>query len=112
MTATSQSLVQNLLTNAVRHARSRVAVGVVERDHTITLTVEDDGPGIDPADRDRVFDRFARLDDARSRDRGGAGLGLSIAKAIVDAHDGTITVDDSALGGASFQVRLPANAPA
>jgi signal transduction histidine kinase len=105
------SLVQNLLTNAVRHAHTKVAVGVVERNHTVALTVDDDGPGIDPADRGRVFDRFARLDDARSRDQGGAGLGLSIAKAIVDAHGGTITVDDSALGGASFQVQLPASTP-
>jgi signal transduction histidine kinase len=102
-------LTENLLTNAVRHARAEVAVSVTEHDGWVELTVDDDGAGIAPGDRDRVFERFTRLDDARSRDDGGAGLGLAIAAAVTDAHRGEITVADSPLGGARFRVRLPAS---
>ena len=68
--------------------------------------VADDGPGIDPADRSRVFDRFTRLDDARSRDEGGSGLGLPIAREIVEAHGGRISIGDGP--GGRLIVRLPA----
>lgn len=78
----------------------RVTEGVVE------LVVADDGPGIEPADRERVFDRFIRLDDARSRDDGGAGLGLAIVREIVLAHGGRVTVGERR-GGARLVVRLP-----
>jgi CheY-like chemotaxis protein len=74
-------------------------------------TGADDGPGIDPSDRERVFDCFARLDPSRSDDAGASGLGLAIAREIVIAHGGTIDVDDAPSGGARFTVRLPAPDP-
>lgn len=100
-------VVRNLVDNALRHARSRIAVGVAEDDAGVTLTVEDDGPGIPAADRARVFERFVRLDDARARDAGGSGLGLAIVRELVHAHGGTVAAEDAALGGARFVVRLP-----
>ena len=80
------------------------------------LVVADDGPGIDAVDRERVFERYARLDDARSRDAGGTGLGLAIVREIVRAHQGEVTVEEavrsdggaSAGTGARLVVRLPA----
>ncbi|MHB1534478.1 MAG: sensor histidine kinase [Acidimicrobiales bacterium] len=99
-------VVHNLLDNGYRHARSRVSVELSSADSTVLLVVADDGPGIAPADRARVFERFARLDEARSQDDGGTGLGLSIARGIVTAHGGTIEITDSPVG-ARFTVRLP-----
>jgi signal transduction histidine kinase len=72
--------------------------------------VADDGPGVPVAERHRVFDRFVRLDSPRSREAGGAGLGLSIAAEIATAHRGSITVRESASGGACFVVLLPLTA--
>jgi signal transduction histidine kinase len=83
-------------------------VELTANDGTATLTVADDGPGIPIDDRARVFERFTRLDDARTRSTGGSGLGLAIAKDIVDAHGGTITVEDGPGGGARLVVRLHA----
>lgn len=100
-------LLRNLIENAARHARTTVAIGLTEDADTMVLTVDDDGTGVPPADRGRIFERFVRLDDARSRDAGGAGLGLAIATEIAAAHDGTLTVGDSPLGGARFEVLLP-----
>ena len=77
-------------------------------DHTIELTVDDDGPGIPVEERERVFDRFTRLDDGRARDAGGLGLGLSMVKAITEQHGGTVTIEDAPIGGARLRVRLPA----
>jgi signal transduction histidine kinase len=71
------------------------------------IVVADDGPGIPEADRERVFERFARLDADRSRQRGGAGLGLPIARELVAVHGGTLTVEPEADGGARFRVTLP-----
>ena len=85
-----ERLVENLLTNAVRHARSRVEVTLTEGDGEVALTVGDDGPGIPAADRARVFERFTRLDASRTAADGGAGLGLSIVQAVTAAHGGTI----------------------
>ncbi|WP_144714145.1 cell wall metabolism sensor histidine kinase WalK [Curtobacterium pusillum] len=99
-------VVQNLVDNAVRHARSRVAVALAEDGVLAVLTVDDDGAGVPVAERDRVFDRFVRLDEARSRDAGGAGLGLAIVQEAVRAHGGTVAVTDSPLGGARFVVRI------
>ena len=99
---------RNLGDNAVRHAGSQVAFTLAERNGAVVLDVDDDGPGIPPADRQRVFERFVRLDDARARDAGGSGLGLAIVAEVVNAHRGTIAIDDSGLGGARFEVRLPA----
>jgi two-component system OmpR family sensor kinase len=71
------------------------------------LTVEDDGPGLDVEDPDRVFERFFRTDASRSRSSGGSGLGLSIVATVVAAHGGRVEADRSPLGGARFRVRLP-----
>ena len=101
-------VVRNLLDNASRHAASKVAVTVETREPDVWLVVDDDGPGIPPEDRQRVFDRFTRLDEGRARDAGGVGLGLSMVQVIVERHEGSVTVDDSPLGGARLSVRLPA----
>jgi len=74
----------------------------------IAFTVDDDGPGIPAEERERVFDRFTRLDDGRARDAGGLGLGLSMVKAITEHHGGTVTAEAAPLGGARLRVRLPA----
>jgi signal transduction histidine kinase len=99
--------VRNLLDNAVRHARSSVRVELGEHDGVAVLVVQDDGPGIPAADRERIFERFTRLDDARSRDGGGTGLGLSITREIIEAHGGTIRVEVEG-SGAAFVVELAA----
>ncbi|MGY2120676.1 sensor histidine kinase [Nocardia gipuzkoensis] len=98
----------NLVDNAQRHAASTVRVAV-ERgaDGRVVLSVADDGPGVPHTDRDRIFQRFVRLDDARTRDEGGAGLGLAIVRDVVERHGGTIRVTDGAPGGACFVVSLP-----
>ncbi|MEV5069462.1 HAMP domain-containing histidine kinase [Microbacterium sp. LMI12-1-1.1] len=101
-------LVRNLADNAARHARSAVAIGVLERDGQVLLTVDDDGPGVPAAERERIFERFVRLDEARARDAGGSGLGLAIVRAIAEAEGGSVGVEDSQLGGARFSVVLPA----
>ncbi len=99
-------VVRNLVDNAVRHARSRVAVALVAQDGTAVLTVDDDGAGVPEDARERVFERFVRLDEARSRDAGGAGLGLAIVRDAVRAHGGHVSVTVSPLGGARFVVRM------
>jgi signal transduction histidine kinase len=101
-------MLRNLGDNAARHARTRVAFSLTEGDGHVVLRVDDDGPGIPAAARSRVFERFARLDDARSRDVGGTGLGLAIVAEIVAAHDGTVTADGASIGGARLEVHLPA----
>jgi signal transduction histidine kinase len=102
-------VVHNLLDNAARHASSLVRVGVGTEDGHVLLSVEDDGAGIADEDRERVFDRFTRLDGARARDSGGTGLGLAVVKRIVLAHGGTVRVEHGRLtNGARFEVRLPA----
>lgn len=102
-------LVRNLADNAARHARGRVAIGVFERDGRAVLTVEDDGDGVPPQERERIFERFVRLDEARSRDAGGSGLGLAIVRGIAEAADGDVRVDDSPSGGARFTASFPAS---
>lgn len=105
-------VVRNLLNNAARHAVSRVDVTVSHDAQDVVVTVADDGPGIASADRDRVFDRFVRLDADRSRSAGGTGLGLAIVREIVAAHSGSVTVEDGLGGqGALLRVQLPAKLP-
>jgi signal transduction histidine kinase len=100
-------VVANLLDNAERHARSSVRLEVAGDGGYARITVSDDGPGIPPADRARVFDRFTRLDDARARDAGGSGLGLAIVRELVRRHGGTVTLGDAS-PGLRVDVRLPA----
>ncbi|WP_405149784.1 HAMP domain-containing histidine kinase [Sphaerisporangium sp. NBC_01403] len=104
-------VVTNLLDNAERHARHSVSVEVRPNGRNAEIVVDDDGDGIAVADRERIFERFTRLDAARSRDRGGTGLGLAIARDIVQAHRGTIEVGTSPVGGARFLVSLPLAEP-
>jgi signal transduction histidine kinase len=103
--------VANLSDNATRHAASSVTLTVGERDDRAVVTVGDDGPGIPADERERVFERFARLDEARQRDAGGAGLGLAIAREIARRHGGTLTVADSERPGAVFVLTLPLHRP-
>ena len=99
----------NLLDNAGRHARTTVRVSVRQRDGRVRVLVDDDGAGIPEADRERVFERFVRLDEHRARgEAGGAGLGLSLVRRIAERHHGTATVDTAPLGGARLVLDLPA----
>ena len=102
-------VIRNVLENAVRYAKSRVEVALVAEHGIAKLTIDDDGPGIADEDRDRVFERFTRLDEARDRAHGGAGLGLAIARDITHHLRGAIEVEHSPLGGARFIVTFPAN---
>ncbi|MFD3315319.1 ATP-binding protein [Streptomyces sp. NPDC058694] len=98
----------NLLDNAQRHTRTSVAVTVRRSGEWAVLGVADDGAGVPAAERERVFERFVRLDEARTRDDGGAGLGLAIARDVAVRHGGSLTVRDAPGGGALFELRLPA----
>lgn len=101
-------VISNLFDNAARHAVSRIAARVGAVEGRVVVEIDDDGPGIPESQRERVFERFARIDEARARDDGGAGLGLAIARDIVTTHGGTIAADTSPeLGGARITVDLP-----
>ncbi|KOT93235.1 hypothetical protein ADK86_19500 [Streptomyces sp. NRRL F-5755] len=109
-------LLRNLLDNAARHARSVVKVTTFTCTEagagasTVGIEVHNDGSDIPPADRERIFERFTRLDEARSRDAGGSGLGLAIARAIAQHHGGSLTVRDTPPGtGAAFVAELPSH---
>jgi signal transduction histidine kinase len=100
-------ILSNLVDNAVRHATGSVELSAyAEGSHTL-LAVDDDGPGVPEPDRDRVFERFTRLDEARDRDSGGSGLGLAIVRELTTRAGGTVRVGESALGGLRVEVRLP-----
>jgi signal transduction histidine kinase len=105
----------NLLDNALRHtpAGGTVTIRAVRGEsNTAILRVDDTGEGIGPDHLPFIFDRFYRADTARDRERGGAGIGLSIARALVEAHGGTIGARSEGIGhGASVQITLPAKAP-
>jgi two-component system, OmpR family, sensor kinase len=102
-------VLRNLLRNARQHCGpdGRVAVSAVAADGELVIRVDDDGPGIPAVERDRVFDRFHRLDSSRTRDLGGSGLGLAIVRSIVELHGGRIWAEDSPLGGARISFSLP-----
>ncbi len=104
--------VSNLISNAVQHTSRGgvIEVSAIDRGQVVSITVDDDGPGVPLADRARIFDRFARLDQARTSTAGGSGLGLAIVKAIAEAHGGGVRCVDSPLGGARFVIDLPAPA--
>jgi signal transduction histidine kinase len=99
-------LLSNLVSNARRHAETGVTVCVTSADGQAVVAVTDDGAGIEPADRERVFERFVRLEDGHRRDAAGSGLGLAISRDIAHAHRGTLRIEDSARG-ARFVLRLP-----
>jgi signal transduction histidine kinase len=99
---------RNVADNALRHARGRIAFEVSMDGRTARVVVLDDGEGIPDRDRARIFERFTRLGDARDRDSGGSGLGLSIVTEIMSAHDGYVTVGDAPGTGARFELSLPA----
>ncbi|MDQ3660028.1 MAG: HAMP domain-containing histidine kinase [Actinomycetota bacterium] len=103
-------LVHNLIDNAARHSLGAVALSLGEREGKVVLAVEDDGSGVPPSERHRILERFVRLDDARDRDSGGSGLGLAIVAEVAGAHGATVSVLDSPLGGARFEVAFPATA--
>ncbi|CAM5512210.1 two-component sensor histidine kinase [Streptomyces spiroverticillatus] len=96
----------NLLDNAQRHAAGSVTVTLRAEAGRAVLEVADDGAGVPEAERERIFERFVRLDDARSRDEGGAGLGLAIARDVAHRHGGTLTVGRAPGGGARFALVL------
>lgn len=98
-------VLDNLLRNAARHARARVAVSVLPAASSVRLVVDDDGYGIAEEHRARVFDRFYRVQDDRARSSGGSGLGLALVAEVVRRRAGTVTVGESPDGGARFQVR-------
>nr|WP_232794779.1 HAMP domain-containing sensor histidine kinase [Kitasatospora sp. NRRL B-11411] len=103
-------LLTNLVDNAQRYAASRVEVELSVEADELVLEVRDDGPGIPEPDRERVFERFTRLDDARSRELGGAGLGLAIARDLAEHHGGTLVVAEHP-HGARLVARLPLAGP-
>ncbi|MFG3405747.1 ATP-binding protein [Streptomyces sp. NPDC048142] len=103
-------VIGNLLDNAQRHAEGSVAVSVAADGRGVRVGVRDDGAGVPRDERERIFERFVRLDDARSRDDGGAGLGLAIARDVASRHGGTLTVHRAAEGGAAFRLWLPRSA--
>ncbi|XXY50182.1 ATP-binding protein [Sorangium sp. So ce269] len=103
-----EHLVRNLLDNAARYAASRVIVTTEIDDREVVLRVDDDGPGIPEQDRARVFERFTRVASSRSRDAGGAGIGLALVQRITDQHGGAVRAGRSPQGGARLEVRLPA----
>ncbi|MHA7247771.1 sensor histidine kinase [Arthrobacter tecti] len=102
-------MVRNLVDNAAQHARSQVHLRLSTSESVAVLAVEDDGPGVPVEDRERAFERFARLDESRTRNSGGSGLGLSIVQEIVSAHHGTVQISNSLLGGVCIEVRIPSS---
>ena len=101
-------VLRNLTDNARRHATTTVSLSLHRSGERAVVRVSDDGPGVRPEDRDRIFERFTRLDDARSRDSGGSGLGLAISRQIATAHHGTLRLLDAPPAtGAVFELDLP-----
>jgi signal transduction histidine kinase len=103
-------LFTNVLHNAERHAETTIDIECYQRHRNVYLAVTDDGAGIPPQDRERVFERFTRLDSARSRSCGGTGLGLTIARDIAQAHQGSLRIEDSSRG-ARLVLRLSLAGP-
>jgi signal transduction histidine kinase len=100
-------LVRNLVDNATRHAMDRVVLSLAKDGNEAVLAVKDDGPGVPEEHRNRIFERFVRLEDSRSRDEGGAGLGLALVRAVAESHGGSVAAGGAPGGGARFEVRLP-----
>ena len=94
----------NVLRNAVRYAHSKVSLTVERAGSLTTISVDDDGPGVPPDERDRIFEPFTRLEGSRGRDSGGVGLGLAIVKSVAEWHGGQARISDSPLGGARVSI--------
>ena len=105
--------VSNLVENGLRYSgpEGRVELAASAAGEGVLITVDDDGPGVPEAERERIFDRFTRLDEARSSQTGGSGLGLAIVKSLVESGGGSVSCSDSPLGGARFSIWLPDRAP-
>jgi signal transduction histidine kinase len=99
-----QQILSNLVRNALTHTQGAVVIGAAEHDGKVRITVEDEGAGIAAADLPHIFDRFYRADASRTRSTGGAGLGLAIARNLVELHGGTIAVESADGGGTKFTV--------
>jgi two-component system osmolarity sensor histidine kinase EnvZ len=100
-------LLANVIGNSLRYAKN-VKVEAIHTRGSLTVVIDDDGPGIPASSREDVFKPFVRLDEARNLDASGTGLGLSIARDIARSHGGDITLDDSPMGGLRAVVRVPA----
>ncbi len=101
-------VMRNLLDNATQHAAHIVRIETTATRESVIIRVADDGPGIPEVDRERVFERFVRLDEARSRETGGTGLGLPVVRSILEAHGGRVSIGgDTILGGALVTILLP-----
>lgn len=105
--AALRRMLDNIVTNARRHAATTVDVRVTVEEGAVVITVDDDGPGLPADDRERVFERWVRLDAGRSREEGGSGLGLPIARSIARAHGGDVTLTASPRGGVRALITLP-----
>jgi signal transduction histidine kinase len=103
---------RNLVDNAERHARTTVRMTLRSEGDQAVIWVDNDGPVIEDADRDRIFERFVRLDDSRSRDAGGSGLGLAIARTGLQACGGDVSVVDTPDRWCRFEMRIPLPGPA
>jgi signal transduction histidine kinase len=103
-------LLRNLTDNASRHAQQRIQLGLTEHADHVLLSVEDDGTGIPASDRERVLERFVRLDGARARDNGGSGLGLAIVAELARAHGARLWITQGQLGGARVELNFPRSA--
>jgi len=102
-----ERVLDNLVNNALRYSNQRIQVSLTLQGSRATLQVEDDGPGIDPEERERVFEPFVRLDPSRDRATGGCGLGLAIVHSIAQAMSGEVSCGASSLGGARFCFSWP-----
>lgn len=100
--------VRNLVDNAAKYAQSTVKISCYNKGDMVRIIVSDDGPGIPPADRERVFGRFVRLEEGRSRKKGSTGLGLSVVRTVAEQHDGTARFVDGELGGATAVLTIKA----
>ncbi len=102
--------VRNIAENAVRYGDA-ARIALLGEGGAARIIIEDDGPGIPDADRERVFEPFVRLEESRCRDTGGSGLGLAIARAVIDSHGGSVVLEDAPGGGTRATITLPVRGP-